>query len=323
MTAARSALRRRSLLLGLAGAALEIGTARADAPPDALTDLMPPFWHAYDEIPPALPAAQRAARLIAAYFEPSASSYRRAGMGAVAEPSIAKWLASFDPLAPHVRALHERFAVTLGSHLGRFRDAFADFDAGASPIVLLPSLFRFDAHLEPDGASLPLFFGPDGIVRYHGADADLGVLFAHEIFHCYQAQKNPALSLDPHAPVYASLWIEGVATWVSERMNPRASLLHVLLDDEALYRRGPDVVRPVARTLLDRLDSRADADQALFFSAGTTADGSGWPGRAGYYVGLLAARRIGERMSPAAMAALPAADVRANLVRELTELTRG
>lgn len=284
-----------------------------------LNDLMPPFWRAYDASARLLPAALRAERLYSAYFEPMTATYRRAGTGRIEPPLVARWLASFDPIAPAVRSLHAGFAASYAGHLARFAEAFPDFDAQASPVALLPSLFRFDAHLEPDGASLPLFFGPDGIVRYHGAGADLGVLFSHEIFHCYQAQKNPAISLDPHAPVYASLWLEGVATWVSERLNPGASLLHVLLDDEALYRRGPQTLRRVARALLDRLDSREDADQAAFFSSGAAAE---WPARAGYYVGLRVARRVGETLAPAAMAALPAPFVRERLAHELAVLAR-
>jgi hypothetical protein len=143
------------------------------------------------------------------------------------------------------------------------------------------------------------------------------VLFAHEVFHCYQAQRNPALSLDPEAPVYAGLWIEGVATFASERLNPQASLKHVLLDDEALWRDGPAALPRVVAALRERLDSTDPRDLSAFFSAGWKGD---WPARSGYYAGLLAARRIGGTLPLAAMAALPAAEVRRRLAEALQTL---
>jgi len=245
--------------------------------------------------------------------------YDRAGMARITAEQLTTWLPRFDAMAAEVRSLHSAFAASYDTHMHGFTRAFPDFDPASAPVFVLPSLFRFDAHLEPHGSSLPLFFGLDGVVRYHGNRADLGVLFAHEFFHCYQAQKNPSLSLDAQAPVYGGLWIEGVATYVSERLNPDASLLHVLLDDEELLRRGPVYRRQVALTLLDRIDSRRDADLAAFFSSGYRGE---WPARAGYYVGLLAARNIGRSLNMVQMAALATPQVRERLVEQLEQLAR-
>lgn len=285
------------------------------SPASDLRDCMPDFWIAYDagrdrELP------ARAQALVESFFRAHANEYRQAGIVPTL-PRVTAWLPQFDAMASDVRALDRRFNENYSRNLDRFRAALPDFDGRASPVGVLPSLFHFDAHLQPDGPLLPLFFGPDGIQRFHGSGADLGVLFAHELFHCYQAQKNPSMSLDPLAPVFESLWIEGVATYASERMNPGSSLLHVLLDDTALAGADDATLKRVARSLIEQLDATDDATQVKYFSHGYQGD---WPSRAGYYVGLLAARRLGETMTLQQMAALPTPRVRELLDKTLRAL---
>ena len=311
-------LSRRMIVTAAAAALCSPMRPSPAAPAPPLDDRMRAFWPVYDDArDDAL--ADRVARLQTEYFERQAPVYARAGMQRISSEGIASWLVKFDAMSVQVRAVHARLAHEFAAHVGRFTAAFGDFDAAVSPVFVLPSLFRFDAHLESDKTSLPLFFGPDGIVRYHGADADLGVLMAHEIFHCYQAQKNPAMALDPQPPLFAGVWMEGCATHASERLNPGASLRHVLLDDEALERDGPKFAARVARGMLERLDSRDDEDQRAYLSLGHKGE---WPDRMGYLLGLWAARRSGQRMSLKEMAALPAPAVRSELVKALSDIAR-
>ncbi|RZL38745.1 MAG: hypothetical protein EOP35_05060 [Rubrivivax sp.] len=269
-------------------------------------DLMPDFWRAYDASVRES-ASARAAHLRRAFFGPHEATYRLAGIKPPDEPAIARWLVRFDAIAADTRALHARLERELGRHRADFRAALPDFDPQRSPVHLMPSMDRFDAHLEPHPDGLPLFFAPDGIVRYHGAGADLSVLFSHEMFHCYQGQLNAGMAQDAQPAVYVNLWIEGGATYASEHLNPGASLRHVLLDDEVLLRDGPRVAPRVAAAMLDRIDATDDATLNSFFSMGATAE---WPARAGYYVGLLAARDWARTMSLQQLAAMPREQVR-------------
>lgn len=298
--------------------------ALAGAPPaggsdglDGFVDLMPDFWAVYDGHS-AEAVAARSQALFDAFFHKYADVYRRAGLQ-VEPGDVASWLPGFDGRAAAVRGVHRRFARGYAGNVGRFHSAIADFDGRASPVTLLPSLMHFDAHLQPDGPRLPLFFGPDAIVYFHGADVDLDVLFSHELFHCYQGQKNPAMCLDPEAALYVSLWMEGTATWASERLNPGASPQHVLLD-EALARATPSQLRAAAQAMLSTLDARDPATQSLFFGAGHHGDG--WPPRAGYAVGLQIARGLGTTMPLPQMAALPAPRVRETLAQALAQFVK-
>lgn len=309
-------IRRRHCVAALAAVALQPRLALAgDETVRGLNDLMPAFWAVYDAARSQADAA-RAQSLLSQFFEKHAEDYRRAGVK-ISLAGISRWLPQFDAMAGQVRQVHHEFSSAYALGLQRFSAALPEFDAMASPVGLLPSLFRFDAHLEPDGAQLPLFFGPDGIVRFHGAGADLNVLFAHELFHCYQAQKNPSMSLDPKTPVFANLWIEGVATYASERLNPGASTLHVLLDDAELANIDASTLRGAVQNLLAHWDASDDATIGSFFQTGYHG---AWPARVGYYIGLMAARRIGASMDLSQMAAMPTAEVRTRLMQAVREM---
>lgn len=311
------ALPRRDLLRALAGAALcltalpVLGAARSLT----ATDLMPDFWDAYDATRP-LETTARADALMARFFAPHKADYERAGASPSAH-AVAGWLPKFDALEPGVRHLHREFPVRLAAAGDAFRAALPDFDPVLSPLTVLPSLFRFDAHLESAVGQLPLFFGLDGIVRLHGADAHLGILMSHELFHCYQAQCNPVLALKPKTTVCETMWLEGTATYASERLNPGEPLDRVLLDDVALAGMSADALRDVARAALAQFDVDDDAVVARYFDMGGEAP---WPARAGYRVGLLAARAIGAQASLKEMAAMPPAEFRPALRRELERL---
>ena len=319
--------RRQSLALFAAALSMP-AIARGAAKPEAgqsdgvaperepFLDLMPDFWTVYGE-PSSENLPQRAQRLFDGFFRKHHDVYRLAGVEAKLD-DVVRWLPGFDGRAPAAHVVHMRFARDYAGNLRRFRSALPDFDDRASPVTLLPSLMHFDAHLQPNGSSLPLFFGPDAIVYFHGADADLAVLFSHELFHCYQGQMNPAMCLDPAAPLYASLWMEGTATYASERLNPGASPVHVLLDDTKLAHLEMSSMRAAAQAMLSHLDARDEATQSLFFETGHHGDG--WPPRVGYAVGLQIARGLGAAMSLPQMAALPAPGVRETLAHALQRL---
>ncbi|MCL7713534.1 hypothetical protein [Stenotrophomonas mori] len=313
--------RRSFLLAGLAtAAALRLPAAAARSRPGGeataagCIDLMPDFWAAYART---RAAGDRAQALQEAFFTPHRAVYATAGLDPRTE-RIARWLPAFDAMAADVQRIAAGFAAVHAGHARRFSDAFPDFQRTRAPLYLLPSLFAFDGHLEPDGDRLPLFIGADGLVRYHGPSPDLAVFLDHESFHLYQAQVAPEAMLDPAPPLYATLWSEGVASHVSERLNPDAALLHVLLDDARLAAADAATRRGLASAILAVLDSTQDADAARFFSAGASAEP--WPARGGYLIGLEVARRVGQDLPLAHLPRLQGPALRQRLAHELRAL---
>ncbi|MFZ6647661.1 hypothetical protein ACO0LO_18200 [Undibacterium sp. TJN25] len=314
-------VRRRSilcLLVATAGTALLPTLATAST--EAGNNLMPQFWKAYD-----LAGAgdstgnDRAQALLDGFFLPQQELMSGAGVK-VSLKQVAGWLKKFDPMADDVRALSATVPSAYARQLERFCAALPDFDSAAAPVYFMPSLFQFDGHLQPWKGVLPLFVGLDGIVYYHGAQADLTVLLNHEMFHLYQGQKNPAMMLDPAPPIYVNLWMEGVATYMSQLLTPGATRLHVLLDDAHLAAAGPAMMRTIATDLLQHLDSNSDADMERFFSIGYHGD---IPARGGYLIGLAIAERAGKNMTPAQMGALPASEIRGIVMEQLKAIAGG
>ncbi len=269
-------------------------TALSDDDEPETLDHLAAFWPVYDDT---RHSDDRAHAIRDEYFLPQHKLYKAADIN-ISASRIEGWLIEFDPIAENVRRLYKRFGPAWARHELHFDKAFPDFRRDTAPVFLMLSLGDFDAHLQPDKGRLPLFIGLDGIVQYHGANADLAVLLDHESFHLYQGQVNADLSLEHPAPLFVTLWLEGTAAWVSETLNPQAGALAVL-HDAALVAPSSETVRRSAEALLDKLHSKKDKDADRFFGVGYEG---AEPARMGYLLGLRIARRIGERMSPAAMA---------------------
>jgi hypothetical protein len=300
-------LTRRALLKITAALVMAADDRAIGAPvPGSIIDLMPDFWRVYDPVAKA-PIKDQSSALTQGFFQVHKVLFARAGIHHTDAELIEGWLGKVSPMIPAIRRLHRRFANDYGAYVRRFLGSFPDFDKAAAPTFLIPSLFHFDAHLEPSDGQLPLFFGMDGIVKYHGENANLSVLFSHETYHCYQSQKSPSVMLADKVPLFAGLWVEGGATWVSEKLNPNASILNVLLDDKALAAMTRDQIKIAANALLMKFDSTDEADAATFFSAGWTGP---WPARSGYLFGLHIARRIAPTLTSANFASLPLGDMR-------------
>jgi len=277
---------------------------------------MPDFWRAI-QAGAGLAPDERARHFMADFVNPHLQDLRLAGLNHLDAANLESWFSKVDPILPAIRQLDGRLRPVWARNIADYSKFFPDFDRTRSPVYFMPSFLRFDAHLEPHSGILPLFIGLDGIVMIHKPDTDLGVLLSHELFHCYHAQKCPKIMLDADPPMFANLWIEGLATYVSERLHPNASLLAVLLDAEDLRARGDSLLGSWSRELLAKIDSTAPGDIERFFS-------SGWkgsePARSGYFVGLMVARRLGSDVDLPALAALQPAQLRPLIVRELTVL---
>ncbi len=86
-----------------------------------------------------------------------------------------------------------------------------------------PSFLRFDGHdYKDERGQAHMLFGVDAIAILHGPE-DMPSFFAHELFHIYHRQVMGARLPDPDSVTWWSLWEEGLATYVSQRLNPALS----------------------------------------------------------------------------------------------------
>ena len=219
------------------------------------------------------------------------------------------------PYVGRIRKLHSLFESQEPAILTRFCQAFTDFDPGKVKIYLVLSFFRFDAKI-PSAHPDSLLLGLDGLARFHGTDAPLGVILSHEFFHLYHFQVNPLPENPDDLPLYRLLWQEGLAVYASQQLNTGASLADVLLDPR-LAVEGPASIRTEAKRLLTCLESREDSVAAHFLAKN---DGQEAPGRIGYLIGYQIVSRLAQSRSISSLARLRDPALRFAFRRELYRL---
>ncbi|KFI07378.1 hypothetical protein [Massilia sp. BSC265] len=205
-----------------------------------------------------------------------------------------------------------RFTQDLPAHVASFRAAFPDYPA-TTDIWFLHSLGEMDGGSRTIDGKRYFIFGADSMVKYHG-DGDEAAFFHHELFHDYHG-----MECKPR-PIWASLWSEGLATYVAKQMNPSANNSELLLDFPPNL--VADTRKALGRALEDlhgKLDSEDRTDYAgLFYGSG--GDKTGLPARRGYYLGYLVAEEIGKTMSMQQMAKLDCGAARTAVVGAVKKL---
>jgi hypothetical protein len=173
---------------------------------------------------------------------------------------------------------------------------------GYPPIFLVHSLGEFDGGTRSLPGGSRLMFGADMIARIYSGISSRP-FFHHELFHLYHERRFGGCS-----QVWCDLWGEGLATYVSHRLNPRATDAELLLTIPVPLREAVERDRRTAVcAALSRLDSSAREDLSAMFSNGRIGD---LPGRFGYYVGYLVAAEAGRTRSLQQLAAMPQQEVR-------------
>jgi hypothetical protein len=217
---------------------------------------------------------------------------------------------SFPGFLPLTEARLHAVAATVTNDFtsaqAKFLKTFPDFRCQDS-VQFSPSFRRFDGHGYKDAAGHGhMLFGIDTIAILHGPE-DMSAFFAHELFHIYHRQVMGARLPDPENVTWCSMWEEGLATYVSQRLTPGLDAQQVLWFPQDIVRRmqAPGAAARAAKLML------ADFDKAggTWFSSGDAAPG-GLPPRAGYYMGYLMASELGKDHPLSWLAQLPPDQVR-------------
>jgi hypothetical protein len=238
------------------------------------------------------------------WFKPAAK-LRKDALGLL-DPAHLESLPGFAPLT---QARFEAAAEATGPDFDRaqagFLRAFPDFRCRAD-IAFGPSFLHFDGHAEQDKSGRRhLMFGVDAIALLWDP-AVMPAYYEHELFHIYHREVQAAAFPKDDDVVWWRMWEEGLATYVSQRLNPALSPQQVLLfpADMVVRMQAPGATSRAARQMLADFDK---PDSALFDSKHAV---SGLPERAGYYMGYELAASLGRDHSLAWLAQLPPARVK-------------
>lgn len=290
---------------------LACAPAQAELRLDDLTDEFDTFWQRSQTMAPD-------ARIAAFYAEmgrllPGFFSAERIGVDqARYDQHVLRGLAAYPEQREGIREVSRRFDALFAPARASFERTFGPV-ATSRPIYLINSLGEMDGGTRdlPDGNAL--IFGADMIARYH-LGHDIQPFFHHELFHVYHLPRFSRCEA-----LWCGLWTEGLATYVAKSLNPDASDAELLLEI-------PEPIRPAVEAnraeavcaVVARLDSTDDEARRALFSFGRMNERL--PPRFGYFVGYLAAERLGRTRDLRQLAAMTPEEVRPALDEALRGL---
>jgi hypothetical protein len=226
------------------------------------------------------------------------------------------------PANPDLERTDQQLVAALPPIAAAFTRQFPDFRCDF-PIYLAPTFGQFDGAGRIVGGRPSLVLGVDLIARFERGD-QLRVFLTHELFHRYHHQAA-GFSDDAGARgvIWRSLWAEGLATYVSARLNPDRPLSDAWLLPRDLEAKAAPLAPALARALMGGLDRVDPQLYGEFFEYGDpTAQRLGLPWRSGYYLGYLVARHLGETRSLEQLAHLKGPRLRRAIGQVLEALSK-
>jgi hypothetical protein len=223
----------------------------------------------------------------AEYYEHRFNKWK--SQGKIVDDELAKELETFPAMAEQFRKRAEQFESEVIQHLPRFQETFVDFNSDID-IYVTHSLGEMDGGTRKINGKTLFIFGIDGIIRYHNAESDTA-FFHHELFHVYHDQRMAKISWPDR--IWTYLWGEGLATYVSGRLNPGSTLKDMMLEVPERMPAACEKVLPLLREqLLSDLESDSSEAYTKYFEL--SAPTSIVPKRGGYYLGYLIAKELGD-----------------------------
>lgn len=279
-------------ILGFGLTFLSVGELGAQPHSCRVVNLMPMFWKVVAETSSAT-TEEQVKRFRAEMVKPNSDLYAATGFGFMSDSELdmAIPLAIADARSHEnsMRSMTAQIASRLPAVVAEFQRYFPDFRC-SFPVYLAPSLGKLD------GAGRMIDHEPALVIGIDQAAAEytpptLPVFLTHELFHRYHHQAA-GFSDDEgdRAPIWRALWAEGLATYVSMKLNPGVTLQDALILPKDLIEQARPRLPELIADILPQLDQHGHAVFAEFFEYHRVR--SAIPSRVGYYLGALIAQRL-------------------------------
>lgn len=225
-------------------------------------------------------------------------------------------LPDFPPLTPaSLAAMGQVIGPQFVQQQRRFIRTFTDFQC-RTEVEFGPSLLKFDGHPVEFAGKSHLLFGVDVIAVVHDPK-DMAAFLDHELFHLYHRQVIGKQAPQGEDPAWWTMWVEGLATYVSQRMNPQLDAQQVLWSPRDMVARMQHEQARAAQLLLLDIDKTGPEADRWFLGSQSV---EGLPTRAGYYLGYLFAKSLDDGMTLTTLARRPPRKVHEEEIRFLARL---
>ena len=211
--------------------------------------------------------------------------------------SRANYFTDLPRVVPAIRALVTGLTAQLEQANGRFLEMFPDM-SWSGDVYVMASGYCFNGRAQTVRGRSAMLFGVDAMAAL--GQKDLIPTMQHELFHRYHGEFFDFEASSAY-PLWTVLWAEGMATYVSKRLNPSASEIDLAMIPLGMVRRVDERRAELAAELLRRFESTAEKDATLFFNDANSKDPV-IPARAGYQLGVLVVTELSKRHSIQTMA---------------------
>jgi hypothetical protein len=297
-----------------------LAVALAAALPFTIHDLTPEFWRFWD-------AAQNqpTARQEQLWQERYVASHQRV-FDDLATPCKdqfdadwfrANYLKDLPRIVPALRSMVAELPRQLDQANRRFVKTFPDM-RWSGDVYVMAAGFCFNGRAQKIQGRDAVLFGVDTMVAL--GQKDLIPTMHHELFHRYHREFFDFEGSSGY-PLWTTLWAEGLATYVSEELNPAASETDLGMVPLGMARKVDNRRAELAADFLRRFESTAEKDATVYFND-TNSQDAFVPARAGYQLGVLVVRELSKRESLQTMAHWSQAEAKPKIRAALDRISR-
>lgn len=208
-----------------------------------------------------------------------------------------RYFPNLPKIVPAMREAAENLPEKLEAARTRFRGLFGDMNWGGD-IYVMASGYCFNGRAQIVQGRGAILFGMDSTVALGQKDITPGM--THELFHRYHHQFFD-FEASRNYPLWTTLWAEGLAQYVSEKLNPSASEVDLSHVPAGSVQRVDATRRELAADFLKKFDSTQETDAKVWFNDIRSQDPL-VPARGGYELGVLVAKELAKRYSVQTMA---------------------
>jgi hypothetical protein len=269
-------------------------------------------------------------RFRATVIDPNREAFTALAARWLDDENLPRYVHAMKGISEQTFRVDTEFPARLDRAWDSFSKATPDIKPAATIFLLPAPRMVVGGSVRPLAKQDAVIFGTEEIASTLESKTGFDVLTHHELTHLYHMQVNPDIRrmiaevyMPPFAAgsakMYQVLWLEGLAVYMSKKLNPEAPDTETLLsarvaaDVEALWPRlGADI--------REHLDSskKDDIDLYLFDS-----DESGRiPRRSGYYVGMLIAEELAKKHTFPELCRLSGPTLRTKVDEALRELEK-